>query len=449
MELAYLLIGLIVGFAFGYMLFKMKSAPTSDMVDRATFQKLTDEKNQLALTHSKAEERVKIISEENNSLQNQLQQERETALKLSNHLATSENIQKNLEQRLAEQKEEVEKLQQKFQTEFENIANRLLEQKSEKFTKQNQINLSEILNPLNEKIKSFEEKVERTHRETLEKNAGLIQQIMNLKDLNTQMSEEARNLTKALKGDSKMQGNWGEVILERVLEKSGLSKDREYFVQESVTTEDGRRLQPDVVIHLPDNKNVVVDSKVSLVDYERFVSADTEEHRVVHLKKHIQSLRNHVKGLSEKNYHSLYGAGSPDFVLLFVPIEPAFTLAVQHDAELFNDAFEKNIVIVSTSTLLATLRTIASIWRQENQNRNALEIARQAGDLYDKFHGFVEDLIKVGRQIDGTKSSYEEAMKKLHEGRGNLVSRVEKIKELGAKASKSLPQTLLDRAMEE
>lgn len=445
----YLVVGIVLGFAIGFLFFKLKANTKTNGVDKQEFDNLLAEKNNLQIEKSRLEGAANSINTELIEVKQQLNAERSKVIQLTNDLATSNNTLQNLQQKLSEQKQEVEQLQERFKMEFENIANKLLEEKSEKFTKQNQDKIGEILKPLNEKIKSFEEKVEQTHKETLEKNAGLVQQILSLKDLNLQMSEEARNLTKALKGDNKAQGNWGEVILERVLEKSGLTKNREYFVQESVTTEDGKRLQPDVVIHLPENKNVVVDSKVSLVDYERFVSANTEEEQATALKKHIQSIRNHVKGLSEKNYHKLYSAGSPDFVLLFIPIEPAFIVAVQQDADLFNEAFERNIVIVSTSTLLATLRTIASIWRQENQNKNAMEIARQAGDLYDKFHGFVEDLIKVGKQIDGSKQVYEEAMKKLINGKGNLVNRAERIRELGAKASKNLPQNLLDRADED
>jgi len=447
MEILLLIIGVLVGFALGFFYFKSKITE-SDSVSKVDFEKLTIEKNTLEVEKGRLQERVKLNSEEIETLNAEIEAERDKSSKLSVELSAVRTSYDNLSQKLVEQKGEVEQLQEKFKIEFKNIANEMLEDKSKKFTEQNHQKLSEILNPLNEKIKSFEDKVEKTHRESLEKNAGLIQQLVQLKDLNIQMSKDAHNLTKALKGDSKMQGNWGEVILERVLEKSGLVKDREYFVQSSVTTDDGRRLQPDVVIHLPDNKNVVVDSKISLVDYEKFSSEDDEAQRLVFLKKHIQSLRNHVKGLSEKNYHLLYGAGSPDFVLLFVPIEPAFTLAVQHDPELFNDSFERNIVIVSTSTLLATLRTIASIWRTEYQNKNAAEIARQAGDLYDKFNGLVEDLIKVGKQMQLSRESYEDAMKKLSSGRGSLVSRTEKLKELGAKTSKSLPQSLLDRALE-
>jgi DNA recombination protein RmuC len=447
MEILLLVAGAIIGFALGYFYLKAKNN-SAESVSKTEYDKLIAEKNILEVEKGRLEERTKLNTEEIKTLSTTIESERNKSSLLGAELSSIKTSYENLSQKLTEQKGEVEQLQERFKIEFKNIANEMLEDKSKRFTEQNHQKLSEILNPLNEKIKSFEDKVEKTHRESLEKNAGLVQQLVQLKDLNLQMSKDALNLTKALKGDSKMQGNWGEVILERVLEKSGLVKDREYFVQNSVTTEDGRRLQPDVVIHLPDNKNIVVDSKISLVDYEKFSSEDDEAQRVIFLKKHIQSLRNHVKGLSEKNYHQLYGAGSPDFVLLFVPIEPAFSLAVQHDLELFNDSFERNIVIVSTSTLLATLRTIASIWRTEYQNKNAAEIARQAGDLYDKFNGLVEDLIKVGKQMQQSRESYEDAMKKLSSGRGSLVSRTEKLKELGAKTSKSLPQSLLDRAVE-
>lgn len=442
MEFLFLGIGLILGFVIGFFFFKLRGGASST-VDSDV---LVRENESLKIEKGKLEERVRMLESELKSLNEKLDAERTKLIQVSNELSATGNANRNLQERLNEQKQEVEQLQERFKTEFKNIANELLEDKSKRFTEQNQEKLGEILKPLNERIKSFEERVESTHKESLERNAGLVQQILSLRDLNKQMSEEARNLTKALKGDNKAQGNWGEVILERVLEKSGLRKNEEYVIQESVTNEDGRRLQPDVVIKLPENKNIVVDSKVSLIDYERFSSAETDEERGAHLKNHIRSIRAHIKGLSEKNYHQLYGSGSPDFVLLFIPLEPAFSVAVQYDAELFNEAFEKNIVIVSTSTLLATLRTISSIWRQENQTRNAVEIARQAGDMYDKFEGFVQDLIKVGNQLNLAKKEYEGAMNKLSTGRGNLVNRAEKLKELGAKASKALPQALVDRS---
>ncbi|MFC5045977.1 DNA recombination protein RmuC [Aquimarina hainanensis] len=345
-----------------------------------------------------------------------------------------------------EQKEEVDKLQEKFTKEFENLANKILDEKSNKFTEQNKENIKNILSPLQEKIVNFEKKVDQTHKESIDYHAALRQQILGLKDLNEQMSKEATNLTKALKGDSKIQGNWGELVLERVLEKSGLEKDREYFVQQSFTTEDGQRILPDVVIYLPDNKKMIVDSKVSLTAYERFINEDDEQQKTSYLKEHVTSLKRHVDQLSSKNYQDIYDIESPDFVLLFVPIEPAFALAINEDNKLYNQAFEKNIVIVTPSTLLATLRTIDTMWNNEKQQRNALEIARQAGALYDKFEGLVKDLTGVGKKIDDAKKDYSSAMNKLVEGRGNLITSVEKLKKMGAKAKKSLPDAIIKRA---
>ena len=262
------------------------------------------------------------------------------------------------------------------------------------------------------------------------------------------MSKETLNLTKALKGDSKIQGNWGELVLERVLEKSGLEKDREYFVQQSFTNDEGKRLLPDVVIHLPDNKKMIVDAKVSLTAYEQFVNEDDENIKEQFLKDHVLSLKRHVEQLSDKKYEDLYKIESPDFVLLFVPVEPAFAVAINFDNHLYNKAFEKNIVIVTPSTLLATLRTIDSMWNNEKQQRNALEIARQAGALYDKFDGLLKDLVGIGKRIDESKKEYSNAMNKLFDGRGNLITSVEKLKKMGAKAKKSLPENIISRANE-
>ncbi|MBW1297353.1 DNA recombination protein RmuC [Aquimarina litoralis] len=355
----------------------------------------------------------------------------------------------NLQLKNQEQKEEVEKLQEKFTKEFENLANKILDEKSNKFTEQNKENIKNILNPLQEKINTFEKKVEQTHKESIDYHAALRQQILGLKDLNEQMSKEATNLTKALKGDSKMQGNWGELVLERVLEKSGLEKDREYFVQQSFTTGDGQRVLPDVVIHLPDSKKMVIDSKVSLTAYEKYVNEDDETLKSTFLKEHITSLKRHIDQLSGKNYQDLYDIESPDFVLLFVPIEPAFAIAINEDNKLYNQAFEKNIVIVTPATLLATLRTIDTMWNNEKQQRNAIEIARQAGALYDKFEGLMKDLTGVGKKIDDAKKDYAAAMNKLVEGRGNLITSVEKLKKMGAKAKKALPEAIIKRASED
>ncbi|MEQ9229762.1 MAG: DNA recombination protein RmuC, partial [Cyclobacteriaceae bacterium] len=330
--------------------------------------------------------------------------------------------------------------------EFKNLANEIFEEKSRKFTDQNKSNLSDILKPLGEKLLSFEQKVEQTSKESLARNSALREQIIALRELNQKMSEDAENLTKALKGDVKTQGNWGEVILESILEKSGLEKGREYFTQETHQSDEGRRLRPDVIIKLPDNKNLIVDSKVSLVAYEKYMNSDMEEEKAQHLKNHLISIKTHIKGLSEKNYHQLFDGGNLDYVLMFIPIESAFSLIVQHGGELYNEAHEKSIIIVSPATLVATLRTVASIWKHEYQNENALEIARQGGALYDKFKAFVDDLMEVGRSLDKSKIQYSDAMNKLVSGRDNLIRKTERLKELGAKATKKMDDKLLSRA---
>ena len=355
----------------------------------------------------------------------------------------------NLWERNKEQKEEVEKLQEKFTKEFENLANKILEEKSNKFTEQNKENMKNILSPLQDKIQLFEKKVEDTHKESIDYHAALRQQILGLREMNIQMSKETINLTKALKGDSKMQGNWGELVLERVLEKSGLEKGREYEVQQAFTNEDGNRVFPDVVINLPDGKKMIVDSKVSLTAYEKYINEEDDSLKLGYLKEHVLSIKRHVEQLGNKNYHDLYQIESPDFVLLFIPIEPAFAMALNEDSNLYNKAFEKNIVIVTPATLLATLRTIDSIWTNQKQQENALEIARQAGALYDKFEGFVSDLIRIGKKIDETKTEYTGAMSKLVEGKGNLIVSVEKLKKMGAKAKKALPENIINRAQKD
>lgn len=355
----------------------------------------------------------------------------------------------NLMERMREQRQETDELREKFTKEFENLANKILEEKSNKFTEQNKENLKNILSPLQEKIHLFEKKVEDTHKESIDYHAALREQIVGLGKMNEAMSRETLNLTRALKGDTKMQGNWGELILERVLERSGLEKGREYFVQQSHVTEEGNRIQPDVVINLPDGKKMVVDSKVSLVAYERYVNEEDDPIRLVHLKEHVNSIRRHVEQLSSKSYHDIYKMESPDFVLLFIPIEPAFAIALTEDTTLYNKAFERNIVIVTPSTLLATLRTIDSMWTNQKQQENAYEIARQAGALYDKFEGFINDLTKVGNKMRDAQAEYQNAMGKLFEGRGNMIVTIEKLKKMGAKAKKALPEAIVARAIQQ
>ncbi len=397
---------------------------------------------------SRVEERSRMLEQGNGELEAKLNTEQQKVLDLSSKNSSLQSDYSNLQTKLTEQKAEIEELQQKFTKEFENLANKIFEEKTTKFSEQSKTNLAEILNPLKEKISEFQNKVEETNKESIKGHASLREQLQMLKEMNQQITQEAKNLTTALKGQSKSQGNWGEFILESILEKSGLVKGREYVVQESLTAESGKRFQPDVIIKLPENKSIVIDSKVSLVGYERFVSSEDEDEKQLALREHINSIRSHIKNLSSKNYQNLYQLESLDFVLMFMPVEPAFALAVQNDQSIFNDAFEMNIVIVSPSTLLATLRTISSIWRQEKQNRNALDIAKQSGDMLDKFTAFVEDLLTVGKGLISVKDNYDKAMNKLTDGRGNLISRAEKIKALGAKASKQLPPSIINRSDE-
>lgn len=443
-------LGLFVGKILFSSNFKQEIASLQEKINGLTNQ-INQHKEQFVLDKNNFE---KQLNQERDAAQKQLaqatfdkEQIRNEKEALTIQLTKKETDFENLWERNNEQKQEVNELQEKFTKEFENLANKILEEKTNKFTEQNKENLKTILSPLQEKISSFEKKVDDTHKESLIQHTSLKEQIIHLGQMNAQMSKETLNLTKALKGDSKMQGNWGELILERVLEKSGLEKDREYFVQLSHTNEEGNRVFPDVVINLPDGKKMIIDSKVSLTAYERCINEEDDELKSAHLKEHIASLKRHVEQLGNKNYHDLYQMESPDFVLLFIPIESAFALALSEDNSLYNKAFEKNIIIVTPTTLLATLRTIDSMWTNQKQQENALEIARQAGALYDKFEGFVTDLLKLGKKMDEAKAEYSGAMNKLVDGNGNLITAVEKLKKMGAKAKKSLPENILNRSL--
>jgi len=439
-SIVYIIIGVILGYLIAH--FKHKS---SQPLSKEEADRLEQDYDQAMQTISRLEERNEHLDAEVSEAKNTMQRERSRADEAEKENVRLQSVNDNLREKLEEQKKDLENLQEKFKDEFENLANKILEEKSQKFTEQNKEKLDQLLKPLGEKMEEFKKKVEETHKEDIKGRSALEQHLNHLKEMNQEMAKEAKDLTRALKGESKTQGNWGEVILQRILEKSGLTKGREYEVQEHHTTDDGRRLHPDVVVHLPDEKRLIIDSKVSLKDYEKFSSAETEEDRQKALKQHVNSLRNHVKGLSSKNYEQLYGGNSPDFVLMFVPIESAFGAALQEDTSLYYDAFDKNIVIVSPSTLLATLATIDSVWKQEYQNKNAQEIAERGGALYDKFVLFVESMQDIGQRIRQTQESYDEAMGRLTEGRGNVIRQVEMLRELGAKSSKSLPGDLTEK----
>lgn len=439
MESLYLVIIFILLVIIAYALWR-----NGQSISKPVHEKIVYDQQQLQIEQGRLQERERIITGERDRLLQEL------SLEVSNRQAIERTLEgtnaylQAQQDKFAEQKVEIENLKRQFNIEFQVLANKILEEKTLKFTQQNQENISLILDPLKEKIKSFEEKVEKTYQqESAERSVlkGVVEQLM---QQSMQIKDEANNLAKALKGDNKRQGNWGEVILERVLERSGLLKDQEYKLQAAIIDGEGKRLQPDAVIHLPDEKHLIIDSKLSLVAYERAVNADTDEDRSLFIKQHIQSIENHVKELSAKDYQSLYQIVSPEFVLMFIPIESSLSLAVNHKPELFSDAWDRRVVIVSPSTLLATLRTIASIWKQERQNRNVLEIAKEAGLLYDKFVGFLDDMDQLQLFLQKASGKHEDAMKKLSSGPGNVIKKVESLKVLGAKANKQINDKFLE-----
>lgn len=439
MEYLLSLFALAVGFLFSWFIASRRHANArviSDEKERTLLANLTETESQKSVI----QETLRLKSEELTNLQQEFAKQNELSNNRGIEVAALKAENNHLLEKLETQKTELENLQKRLTSEFENIATKILKERSTEFSTANLKNLSEILNPLKERIQNFEKKVDETYDKELRDKISLREEVRKLTELNTKISEEANNLTKALKGDVKKQGNWGEVILERVLERSGLTKGQEYEREEVVDGANNVVQRPDVIVHLPDNKHIIIDSKVSLIAYERFVSAETDDQRAAFLKEHINSLRSHVKLLSEKNYQNAQNLNTPDFVLMFLPIEGSFSVAVQGDSELFAYAWERKIVIVSPTTLLATLRTISSIWKQENQTKNAQEIARLSGTLYDKFIGFTEDMVKIKTNIERTSNAYDDAIKKMKDGSGNIIRTAEKIKELGAKTgNKSLP----------
>ncbi len=447
MEIVYLISGIIIGGLIIY--FYMKSKITSKTGEIRT--KLTTLEKQKAEEINALDKEKSILAEKysdsqktNKKLETELGTERSKSEQMGNRIAKAEVEYRNLQEKLDTQKREMEELQKKFTTEFENIANKILKQNSQEFTSVNEKKIGDILMPLKEKIQIFEKKVEDTYQKGLKDQTDLKAELKKLYEINYKISEEANNLTRALKSDTKKQGNWGELVLSRVLERSGLVEGAEYETQTSTRNNEGNIIRPDVVVKLPDNKHIIIDSKVSLTAYEAFVNSDDDSSKEKFLKQHITSIKNHVKELSEKSYQNAEMFDTPDFVLMFMPLESAFSTAIQTDNSLFGFAWDKKIVIVSPTTLLATLRTISSIWKHEKQTRNALEIAKQGGALYDKFHGLVTDMEKLGNQLNTVRKTYNDAHGKLTEGKGNLIGHVEKLKKLGAKATKSLPDKFIE-----
>lgn len=429
----------ILGIACVYLVWRCTRSVSAE-----THEGVRDAWRDLQVEFGKLQERERLLRQEYTRMELNLSEEQAHRQQLLLALE-SEKIQLGAQrEKLQEQRELMHTLGGQFQQEFQVLAQQILEEKTLKFTQQNKDSLQQILDPLKEKISHFEQRVEKTYQdEAAERHVlkGVVEQLMRQSG---EIREEANNLARALKGDNKKQGNWGEVILERVLERSGLIKDQEFKLQVSLLDNQGKRAQPDAIIYLPDDKHLVVDAKLSLLAYERAVNAQADEDRMVFIKQHVQSIENHVRDLAVKDYQALYGLHSPDFVLLFIPIESSLSLAVQHQPELFSEAWDRRVVIVSPSTLLATLRTIASVWKQERQNRNVLEIAREAGLLYDKFVGFLNDMEQLETLLQRASGKHADAMKKLSEGSGNVVRKIEQLKVLGAKTNKSIGDRYLD-----
>lgn len=429
MDYILLIIGVVVGVLIGYLWGSRKKSA------------LDTPSKELEMELVKLQERLENASKNYHEQKVKIESQQTELMAAVKEAEQWKSAHEALSAKLQEQRQEMENLHTKLNDQFKVLASEILEEKSQKFTDQNRLNLDQILNPLKEKIKDFEEKVEKSYNEENKERITLKAQIDQLMELNKSLDQEAKNLTTALKGDTKKQGNWGEMVLQKILESSGLEEGINYVLQGKdlgLKAEDGSHQMPDAVVLLPENKHIIIDSKVSLVAYERLVNADNETDRLSYQKQHITSIKNHIKDLSEKNYSSIKGLNPPDFVLLFMPIESSFSIAIQADQELFSFAWDRKVVIVSPSTLLATLKTVGSIWKHEKQNKNAMEIAAKAGQLYDKFNGFINDLEKVGKSLTVAQSAYEDAHKKLTSGNGHLVGRVENLKKLGAKTNKSL-----------
>lgn len=437
MDILFLIIGLIIGVTIGFLVSKSFNSKLKN---------LESENANLQVDKKTLDNKIAHFEGENQKLNSEI-----NALREANQVEVRNAIEwkgkfDGLQDKLATQKEELESLQEKFSKEFELVANKILEEKSSKFTDQNKKNIDEILNPLKERISEFQKKVEDTNEKNIERTASLDQHLKMLKELNQEITQETKSLTQALRGDSKTQGNWGEMHLESILEKAGLQKGVHYTKETNVKTEDGSNQRLDYIINMPDGKNLILDSKVSLTAYSKYHEAESDEQRAIALKDHLASVHQHIKLLGSKDYQQLHGINSPDYVMMFIANEPALTLALKEDQSLFEKALDKNIVLVSTSTLLATLRTISYIWKQDLQNKNAEEIARQAASLYDKFASFSQDLIKLGSQLETVSGTYRESMKKLSEGKDNLVRKTERLKELGVNPSKNIDNRLIDRS---
>jgi len=438
MEYILLVVGLVTGGIIGLLFAKLSASRYTDEALQTT-QQLQIDNATLTNTNVHLDAELNLSKSDLMNIREAHQTELRNATLWKSKYDT-------LEEKISNQQEELESLQEKFTKEFELVANKILEEKSSKFTDQNKKNLDAILSPLKDRINEFQKKVEHSNEKSIERAATLDKHLKMLQELNQEITQETKSLTRALRGDSKTQGNWGEMHLEAILEKAGLQKDIHYTKETNLKSENGSNQRLDYIINLPDGKNLILDSKVSLTAYSNYFDTEDEDDKSAYLKQHLDSINGHIKLLSDKDYQKLHEINSPDYVLMFIANEPALTLALKEDHGLFEKALDRNIVLVSTSTLLATLRTISYIWKQDLQNKNAEEIARQAASLYNKFVNFSEDLLKLGSQLKTVTGTYEESMKKLSEGKDNLVRKTERLKELGVNPSKNIDQRLIDRS---
>jgi DNA recombination protein RmuC len=440
-----LLVGILVGAVAIWLVLRERIA-SAGMFAKSENQVEIARLNERLIASQEEARRLARDKENLAALRDQLTSEQR---RLSNQVAELTTILESERTQNTEKIALLKNAEEQLSNRFKTLASEILEDKSKRFTEQNQTSLNQLLEPLKVKITEFQGEVHKVYVQEGKDRSALAEQVKQLMSLNNQLSKDAHNLTSALKGQAKAQGNWGELILERVLEASGLRKGHEYDVQESHTRADGSRAQPDVVVHLPEDRHLIIDAKVSLTAYEEHANAETDHQRDAAMKRHLDSVRSHIKELSEKNYQQLYGLQSLDFVLMFIPVEPAFMLAISHDSDLWQDAWKKNVLLVSPSTLLFVVRTVAHLWRQEQQSRNAQEIASQGGKLYDKLVGFVEDLENLGTKLKQAQSAYDGAYNKFSGGRGNVIRQAEQLKNLGVKPTKQLPKKMIDSTLDE